>query len=59
MNRPYRLNDLALPLGASDADVRAAVLAHLKLTDVDVEHIHVHRRGYDARKKSDIHFVYT
>jgi uncharacterized protein len=59
MNRPYRLNDLALPLGASDADVRAAVLAHLKLTDIDVAHIHVHRRGYDARKKSDIHFVYT
>jgi len=55
----YRLTDLKLPLNHASEDLQAAVLAHLKLAATDVTHIHVHRRGYDARKKSDIHFIYT
>jgi uncharacterized protein len=55
----YRLTNLKLALGHSDAALRAAVLAELKLQEHEILHIHVHRRGYDARKKSDIHFIYT
>ncbi len=59
MNPSYRLTDLKLPLDHSPEELRAAVLAHLKVDAADVLDIHVHRRGYDARKKSDIHFIYT
>ena len=55
----YRLTDLKLPLDHAPEDLRAEVLAHLHLRDEQVSHIHVHRRGYDARSKSNIHFIYT
>jgi uncharacterized FAD-dependent dehydrogenase len=55
----YRLLDLKLPLDHAPEDLRAEVLSHLRLTDEQVTNIHVHRRGYDARSKSNIHFIYT
>jgi hypothetical protein len=53
----YRLLDLKLPLDHAPEDLRAEVLSHLRLTDEQVTNIHVHRRGYDARSKSNIHFI--
>lgn len=54
-----RVQELKLPLDHVDAALRAAVLDHLKIPPADLLSLHVHRRGVDARRKSDIHFVYT
>ena len=59
MTATYRLTDLKLPLGHAPEDLRAEVLAYLRLRGEQVTNIHVHRRGYDARSKSNIHFIYT
>ncbi len=59
MTASYRLTDLKLPLDHAPEDLRAEVLSYLRLRDDQVTSIHVHRRGYDARSKSNIHFIYT
>jgi uncharacterized FAD-dependent dehydrogenase len=55
----YRLTNLKLPLDHDPSDLRSEVLSILSLQDVDLLNLHVFRRGYDARKKSNIHFIYT
>jgi hypothetical protein len=59
MTPTYRLTDLKLPLDHAPEALRAEVLAYLRLRDEQITNIHVHRRGYDARSKSNIHFIYT
>ncbi len=59
MTPTYRLTDLKLPLDHAPGDLRTEVLSYLRLRDDQVTNIHVHRRGYDARSKSNIHFIYT
>ncbi len=54
-----RLTELKLPLNHASADLEAAMLLRLKLTRTEIEKFTVFRRGYDARKKSDIFLVYT
>ncbi|MEO6278563.1 FAD-dependent protein [Roseateles sp.] len=54
-----RINELRLPLAHPEEALRPAVLARLKLTDAELANVHVFRRGYDARKRSDIQLVYT
>lgn len=54
-----RINELRLPLNHAEGELRPAALARLKLTDAELAHVHVFRRGYDARKRSDIQLVYT
>ena len=58
-----RLNEIKLPLGASNEDdivaLRASVLARLKIQDQDLLALSIYRRGYDARKKAQILLVYT
>jgi hypothetical protein len=54
-----RITELRLPLNHAEDALRPAVLARLKLADAELAHIHVFRRGYDARKKTDIQLVYT
>ncbi|MBT7405309.1 MAG: FAD-binding protein [Opitutae bacterium] len=55
----YRLTNLKLPLDHDPSELRSEVLSILSLQDVDLLNLHVFRRGYDARKKSNIHFIYT
>lgn len=55
----YRLTNLKLPLDHDQSDLRTEVLNFLSLQDVELLNLHVFRRGYDARKKSNIHFIYT
>lgn len=55
----YRLTNLKLPLDHNQSDLRSEVLKILSLQDIDLLSLHVFRRGYDARKKSNIHFIYT
>jgi uncharacterized FAD-dependent dehydrogenase len=54
-----RLTELKLPLDHPEADLRAAILKRLGVAEGELIGFTVFRRGFDARKKSDIHFVYT
>ena len=55
----YRLSNFKLPLDHKPSDLRTEVLTFLNLGDDELVNLHVFRRGYDARKKSNIHFIYT
>ncbi len=54
-----RVTEIKLPLDHAPQALEAALLAKLKITRAHVLRVTIFRRGYDARKKSDIHFVYT
>ena len=54
-----RLTEIKLPLDHPEGALKAAVLQRLGITDGDLTGFTVFRRGFDARKKSDIQFVYT
>ncbi|WP_422010406.1 NAD(P)/FAD-dependent oxidoreductase [Roseateles sp.] len=54
-----RITELRLPLNHAESELRPAVLARLQLADTELADVHVFRRGYDARKRSDILLVYT
>jgi uncharacterized FAD-dependent dehydrogenase len=54
-----RLTEIKLPLDHTPDAINAAVCERLKLTVDDIQSVSIFRRGFDARKKSDIHFIYT
>jgi uncharacterized protein len=54
-----RLTELKLPLDHAEADVKAELLKRLGIAAADLVSYTVFRRGYDARKKSAIVFIYT
>lgn len=54
-----RLTELKLPLDHTPEALEAALLKRLKLSKQELTRFTVFRRGYDARRKSDIQFVYT
>jgi uncharacterized FAD-dependent dehydrogenase len=54
-----RLTELRLPLDHAEGALREAVVARLGVGDAALRTVSVFRRGYDARKKSAIVFVYT
>ena len=54
-----RLTEIRLPLEHSEAALRAAVVARLGVADAELLAMTVFKRGYDARKRSAIVFVYT
>jgi uncharacterized protein len=54
-----RLTEIKLPLDHPEGDLRTAILKRLGIAESDLTGFTVFRRGFDARKKSDIHFVYT
>jgi uncharacterized protein len=54
-----RLINLTLPFHHSDADVRSAACAALQIADTELLELQVFRRGYDARRKSAIVWLYT
>ncbi len=54
-----RITELRLPLNHDEPALRAAVLARLGIADSALARVEVFRRGYDARRKSDIVLVYT
>jgi len=59
VNPMLRLTEVKLPLDHPDDALRAAILKRLGIDEADLVGYSVFRRGYDARKKADIHFVYT
>jgi uncharacterized protein len=54
-----RLTELRLPLDHDDAALRAAIVDRLGIDAAALQSFSVFRRGYDARKKAAIVFVYT
>ena len=54
-----RLTQLKLPLDYTDADLRVAILQRLAIAASELLGFTVFRRGYDARKRSSIFFVFT
>jgi uncharacterized protein len=54
-----RITDIQLPLDHDEAALSAAILKTLGITTDELLGFAVFRRGFDARKKSAIHFMYT
>ena len=54
-----RLTEIRLPLEHSEPALRAAVVSRLGIADAELRTMTVSKRGYDARKRSAIVFVYT
>jgi uncharacterized FAD-dependent dehydrogenase len=54
-----RLTNLHLPLDHPEEDLKAAILARLKIGADALVNFSIFRRGYDARKRSAINLVYT
>ncbi|MBQ0957767.1 NAD(P)/FAD-dependent oxidoreductase [Ideonella sp. 4Y11] len=54
-----RITELRLPLNHAEDALRPAIVARLGITDDALLGVEVFRRGYDARRKSDIQLVYT
>ena len=54
-----RISNLQLPLEHDDEALGLAILARLSIQTDDLLDYVVHRRGYDARKKSKIVLIYT
>ena len=54
-----RVHEIKLPLSHEPFALRQAVCQRLNLRDEELLSLTVFRRGYDARKKSDIQFIYT
>jgi uncharacterized protein len=54
-----RLTEVKLPLDHAPEAIHAAACERLKLKAEEIQSVNIFRRGFDARKKSDIHFIYT
>ncbi|TVP80606.1 NAD(P)/FAD-dependent oxidoreductase [Thioalkalivibrio sp.] len=54
-----RLTEVKLPLGHPEEALRATVLRRLALPAEQLLRVVIHRRGYDARKRSAIALIYT
>ncbi|MBK8319009.1 MAG: FAD-dependent oxidoreductase [Betaproteobacteria bacterium] len=54
-----RLTQIKLPLDYNDAALKAAVIERLGIAPDELLDITVFRRGYDARKRSNIFFIFT
>ena len=54
-----RLTEIKLPLNHDEAAIQTAALKRLKIEAAELICVTIFRRGYDARKRADIHLVYT
>ena len=54
-----RLTEVKLPLDHPESDLIAAILGKLGIPAERLLRYSIHRRGYDARKRSNIFLIYT
>lgn len=54
-----RLNELKMPLGSTDEEVRAAAAKALSINESDLKSFSLARRSIDSRKKDNIILVYS
>ena len=57
--RMLRITELKLPLDHPETALAEAICQRLAIPATALRHISIFRRGYDARKKSAIHLIYT
>ena len=53
-----RLNEIKLPLAHSPADLTTAAVERLGIEADQLRELHVFKRSYDARRKSQILLIY-
>ncbi|MBQ8482254.1 MAG: FAD-binding protein [Alphaproteobacteria bacterium] len=54
-----RINNLNMPLAASDADLKQVAAQKLKCNSADVIDFKISKKSVDARNKNNVHFVYS
>ena len=54
-----RLTEIKLPLDHPESALRSAILKKLGISGAELVAFNIFRRGYDARKPSAIHLIYT
>lgn len=54
-----RLTEIKLPLNHDEPAITAAIIEKLKIKPEQLHNVTVFKRGFDARKKSDIQLIYT
>jgi uncharacterized FAD-dependent dehydrogenase len=54
-----RLTEVHLPLDHPESALHDAILARLGIAAAELRSFTIFRRGYDARRKSNIYFIYT
>ncbi|WP_427185068.1 NAD(P)/FAD-dependent oxidoreductase [Bordetella bronchialis] len=54
-----RISEVKLPLDHPEAALSQAIATRLAIPPTDLISFHIHRRGYDARKRDYIQLVYT
>lgn len=54
-----QVSNITLPLGASEEELREKAGARLGCAPASLGAMHILKKSIDARKKSDIHYVYT
>jgi hypothetical protein len=54
-----RLTEIKLPLAHAETDLTAAILKKLGIPASQMRGYRIHRRGYDARKRSEISLIYS
>lgn len=54
-----RLTEIKLPLNHDEAALPAAIVSKLGITPAQLKSFSMFKRGYDARKKTDIQLIYT
>lgn len=53
-----RLTELRLPIDHQPEAIKTAIAKKLAIAEADIQHIHIHKRSYDARKVSQIVLIY-
>ncbi len=54
-----KINNLSLPLNYSEGDIKKAAAKKLKTDTTAIKSITILKKSLDARKKSDIHYVFS
>ena len=54
-----RLTEIKLPLARAEGEIKTAILKRLAIADGELTGYVIFKRGVDARKRSNIQFIYT
>ena len=54
-----RIQNLQIPAKHTEADLKKAAASALKINAAQIQQIKIVKRSIDARKKHDVHYIYT
>ena len=54
-----RINEIKMPLGATEEEVKSAAAKALKIKESDIRNFSLARRSVDSRKKDNIILVFS